>query len=803
MKTKFLFCLLVVFSCLLSFSQNTGVIKGKIIDSQTREVIPYVNVVVLDATIGSSSNESGDFEIKNVPLGYVKVQVSSIGYQSVISEDYLVTIDKSPYILIELQQDNEQLNEVVVKSKIFKKSIENPLSAQTLGIAEIEKNPGGNRDILKVIQSLPGVASNPGFRNDIIIRGGAPSENKFYLDGIEVPVINHFQTQGSSGGPVGIINADLIRKVDFYTSAFSANRGNALSSVIEFTQKEGNPEKLNTRATLGTSDAGITLDGPLGDKTTFMVSARQSYLQFLFKLIKLPFLPTYNDFQLNVKHKLSDKSEISLIGLGAIDNFKLNESVNEGITDEDKIKRNTYILANIPVQEQWNYTIGASYKHFGEHSTQQLVLSRNVWNNNAKKYFNNTYNSEDLLIDYDSKEIENKLRFENTSSLKNNYKLNVGVGLENAKYFNSTYQKIANSNGVSEIDFSSDLTMFKYNAFGQISKKFYDYKLGVSFGTRVDAVNYNSEMNNPLNQFSPRVSLAYELSDKLSLNASSGIYYQLPAYTIMGYRNNSNILVNKDNGLKYIKSTHYVAGVELNPESTSKITIEGFYKKYANYPFSIRDQISLANLGSDFGVVGNEEVTSTSKGRSYGIELLAQKKSYNGLYGIVSYTFVKSEFKNELDTYIPSSWDNRHLLTITGGKKLKKNWEIGGKFRLVGGQPYTPYDFESSSIISNYDVSNSGILDYSKLNSERFDTYHQLDVRVDKTWYWKKFSLNFYFDIQNLYGSESTSQSYLIPTLDESGNKVVNSTDSSKYVLEEIDNTSGTVLPRFGIIIDF
>ena len=657
--------------------------------------------------------------------------------------------------------------------------------------------------MLKVIQSLPGVASNPSFRNDIIIRGGAPSENRFYLDGIEVPVINHFQTQGSSGGPVGIINADLIRKVDFFTSAFPASDGNALSSIIEFTQKDGNPEKLNTRLTLGTSDAGITFDGPLGEKTTFIASVRQSYLQFLFKLIKLPFLPTYNDFQFKVKHQLSSNSEISLIGLGAIDKFKLNESVNDNITDEETLKRNRYALSNIPIQEQWNYTVGAVYKHFGKNTMQQLVLSRNVWNNNAKKYFNNTDDPNDLLLDYTSKEIENKLRFEITSTLKDNYKLNVGVGLENATYSNSTFQQLAISDGVQEIDFSSKLSMLKYNLFGQISKKYLNANLGVSLGFRLDASDYNSEMKNPLNQFSPRVSLSYKLSDKLSVNATTGIYKQLPAYTILGYRNNLNELVNKNNGLKFIEAIHYVSGFELKPDKTSKITLEGFYKIYKNYPFSIRDQISLANLGSDFGVIGNEEVTSTSKGRSYGVELLAQKKSFNGLYGIFSYTFVKSEFKDNLGSFIPSSWDNRHLLSITGGKKLKKNWEIGGKFRLVGGQPYTPYDFEASSIISNYNVSNSGILDYSQLNSERFKTYHQLDLRIDKTWYWEKLSFNFYVDIQNIYRSEFNSQSYLIPLQDANGNNIVDSSDSSKYSLEEIENTSGNAFPSFGIILDF
>ena len=327
---KRILVLWLIFQTFLTVGQNLGKISGKIIDSKTRETIPYVNVLVYGTSIGAVSDDEGNFRITNVPLGYNKLQVSFVGYQLLITDEYLVTKDNSPYITVVLKENLTTLKEVEIKANLFKKSIESPLSLQTLGVAEIEKNPGGNRDVLKVIQSFPGVASNPGFRNDIIIRGGATSENKFYLDGVEVPVINHFQTQGATGGPVGIMNADLIRKVDFYSSAFPANRGNTLSSVIEFTQKIGNNKSLNTRATLGTSDAGITLDGPIGDKTTFMLSVRQSYLQFLFKLIKLPFLPTYNDFQLNVKSELSKNSELSIIALGAIDDFELNETVNDG-----------------------------------------------------------------------------------------------------------------------------------------------------------------------------------------------------------------------------------------------------------------------------------------------------------------------------------------------------------------------------------------------------------------------------------------------------------------------------------------
>lgn len=796
---KQLIFILFLISSIVSYSQ--GVIKGKVIDANTREGLPFVSVIVLNTQVGATTDERGEFTINNTPMGYVKLQVSFIGYETVITEDYLTTMDKIPFVSIALKEISQKLDEVVIANPLFKKSMQSPLSLQSLGIAEIEKNPGGNRDVLKVIQSLPGVASNPGFRNDIIIRGGATSENVFYLDGIEIPVINHFQTQGATGGPVGIINADLIRKVDFYTSAFPSNRGNALSSVISFTQKTGNPNSLNTRVTLGTSDAGITLDGPLTSSTTFMASFRQSYLQLLFKLIKLPFLPTYNDFQVNVKSTFSDNSQLSIIMVGAIDNFKLNESVNDGVVDEETIKRNRYILSNIPVQEQWNYTIGANYKIFGDGSNQQFILSRSAWNNDAIKYFNNTGQANDLLLKYASTEVENKFRYEN-NRIVSGFDINFGAGLQQATYTNSTYNKTANSQGGIVQDFSSELSLGKYALFGQVSKKYLDERMGVSFGFRMDGNTYNSQMKNLFNQFSPRVAVSYALTNKWSLNTSLGRHYQLPSYTSLGYRNIANTLVNQEQ-LTYIQADHFVSGIEFKPDASTKITLEGFYKKYSSYPFSVRNQISLANLGDDFGVIGSEEVTSTSKGNAYGFEVFAQKKSTSGLYGIFSYTFVRSEFQDQQNNYVPSNWDNKHLLTLTAGKKFNKDWELGTKFRLVGGKPYTPYDLNASSLISNYDLTNRGILDYSRLNTERFDTYTQLDVRIDKTWYWKRFSLNFYIDVQNVLASKTTTQSFLLPSLDANGNKLTDPNDANRYLLEDIENSSGNVLPGFGFIVDF
>ena len=226
-------------------------------------------------------------------------------------------------------------------------------------MTEIKRRPGGNRDISRVIQSLPGVTSTASFRNDLIIRGGSPNENRFYLDDVEVPNINHFATQGASGGPAGIINVDFIREVDFYSGAFPANRGNSLSSVFQFKQKDGRSDRLGMTATVGATDIGVSLEGPIGEKTTFLFSARRSYLQFVFEAIGLPFLPIYNDFQAKVKYKPNNKEEWTFIGLGAIDNFELN-------LDADPTESNQFILENIPVNNQWNYTNGIVYKRFND-----------------------------------------------------------------------------------------------------------------------------------------------------------------------------------------------------------------------------------------------------------------------------------------------------------------------------------------------------------------------------------------------------------------------------------------------------
>lgn len=781
---------------------QTGSIKGRVYNEINNESIPFANIVLDSTQIGTTSDEEGRYEINNIKPGIYNLTCSFVGFKTTYL--YEITIGSAGVtdINIALSEESALLDQVVIQTNRIEKSEESPLSKQTIGATEIYRNPGANRDISRVIQILPGVATTVSFRNDIIVRGGAPNENRFYLDGIEIPNINHFATQGSSGGPVGLINVNFIRDVDFYSGAFPANRGNTMSSVMDFKQITGNREKLGGSFMVGSSDIGLTLNGPTGKNSSFILSARRSYLQFLFQALKLPFLPTYNDFQYKHFFEFGDKDQLTIVGLGAIDNFELNTDVNDGETDQETIDRNNYILGNLPVNDQWNYTIGANWKHFSKNSFQNVVISRNHLNNSAIKYKDNIEDPDALLYDYNSEEIENKLRIESTKRM-NGWNWNIGAGFEHVKYTNSTFNKRVINDQVTIIDFDSEFTMQKYSLFTQVSKSVLKERLSLSLGIRTDANSYSDEMSNLADQLSPRFSASYQFTEKFSASFNLGRYFQLPAYTVMGYRDNNGNLVNQENGITYIQSDHIVGGVQYNPTRYSKISVEGFYKKYDNYPFLTNDSISLANLGGDFGVIGNEPAVSNSQGRSYGLEFFLQQKLSSSVYGLISYTFVRSEFQDKNGEYVASSWDNRHILNITAGKKLKKNWEIGAKFRFLGGSPYTPYDIEQSSKKANWDVTQRGINDWDQLNTQRNGNSHGLDFRVDKRWFFEKWALNAYLDIQNLYGFKTETQPFLDVVRDDLGNPIEDPNQPDSYLTKEVENTAGTILPSIGLMIEF
>jgi hypothetical protein len=793
---------LLLFTAQLAVAQ-TGVIRGKVFNKINNEAVSFANIAIQGTTMGAAADENGNYVISNLNPGLYNLEASFVGFKKLVIYEVQVTNARPAMIDFELEEEAKNLEEVVITAaNTFVKSEESPLSLRTIGTTEIKRTPGGNRDISRVVRSLPGVASTPSFRNDIIIRGGSPSENTFYLDGIQIPVINHFQTQGSSGGPVGIINVDLLKEVNFYSGAFPANRGNTMSSVFDFSLKEGRSDKWTFNGVVGASDLGITMEGPVNKKSTLVFSARRSYLQFLFSLFNLPFLPVYNDLQFKYKYKLDNKNQITLLGVGAIDDFSLNLDAPDNIDDPAEKEEAEYILNALPVSEQWNYAMGIRYDHFRKNGNSTIVLSRNALNNSAVKYKGNDDSDPDNLIqDYNSRETETRLRMEDYST-KNTWRINYGINFERASFRTSDYNKIVTQEGAVTRNYTTEVSINKWGLFGQVSNTFYD-ALTLSIGLRMDANNYSGDMNNLIDQLSPRLSASYKISSTINLNFNTGIYYQLPTYTVLGYRNSTtNELENKENGVTYIRSKHLVGGIEFNLRSNSRITVEGFYKGYDQYPFLLEDSISLANLGADFGVIGNAPVSSTSEGRSHGVELMLQQKLYKGFYGIVAYTWVRSEFEDKNEKLIASSWDNRHVVSLTAGKKFGKNWEVGARWLFTGGSPYTPFNVQETVRIENWDVRPYGVPDYDQLNSQRISAYHQLDLRIDKKYFFPRWSLNIYFDVQNVYNYQTSFEDNIDVVKDTNGVPVEDSGNSGFYIPKFIQNTSGQVLPTIGVIVE-
>lgn len=811
MQKFYTFFFFVLFAKATS-AQTTGSVNGVIRDAVNGKPAEGATVSIDQLQRRTTADSSGQYSFIDLPVGAYSITVSAIGFESQTKYNLPITSGNSNEVSFDLLRATNTLNNITISSTrrtVRATSLETPLSVQRLTAEEIRSNPGGNFDISRVVQSLPGITSSNGigngYRNDIIIRGGAPSENVYYLDGIEVPVINHFSTQGSAGGPQGILNVSFIEDLRVSTSAFDARYDNALSGIFEFKQKNGNPNRIQGNVRLSASELAATFDGPINKKLTFLASARRSYLQLLFKAIDLPIRPDYYDFQYKLSFQANTKNSFSLIGIGAIDQFQFGTIKNPTL-------EKYFILDNAPLNNQWNYTVGGSWKRSLKNGFVNVSLSRNVLDISLEKYDENEGTASKLRLNTSTKETENKFRLDVSQSISG-WKISYGSSIQYADYFNNSFIRRraaisdANGNVVQPADifrYNTAINFWRYGIYAQVGKRFFSDRLNLSAGIRGDGNSFLDGQRNPLENLSPRAAISYLLAPQWTINASAGSYTKLPPYTVIGFQQ-ANAFVNKE--ANYIRTDHYVAGVEYLPKPTLRFTVEGFYKKYANVPVSLREGISLNNLGADFTALGNEPIVSVGKGEAYGVELFAQQKLTQRLFGFVSYTYVISKFSGLDGKLLPSAWDNRHLASFTLGYKLNRSWEIGLKYRLQGGLPYTPFDEAASQ--RNYATLGNGILDYNQFNQLRLGTFQQSDLRIDKKWNFKKTTLDLFIDIQNWtafktpvlpqYTFDRDFKTGSFITTDE---QPLNS-DGSNAVPRIFTSNTSVPLPTLGFILEF
>ena len=782
-----LFILLFATTVCLS-AQNIGQLTGRILDQQTQLPIEGVNILLEDTTMGVVTDAEGYFNFRDIRTQTYNLKISHLGYQSQTIYNIIVKTFGTPPLQVLLEESTNELEEIVVVQSPFRTTVETPLSTQTFSAVEIETYPGGNNDITKVIQSMPGISpSIGGFRNDIIIRGGAPNESVYYLDGIEIPNINHFSTQGSAGGPVGMLNVSFIREVTLSSSAFGAEYDNPLSGVLSFEQREGNPNRFGGNFRLGASEAALTLEGPLfrkdkeqPAKTTLLFSVRRSYLQFLFELIGLPIRPDYWDYQWKINHEIDAYNTLVFLGLGTIDDFSVKAPDNFDEQQQATIEQ-------VPIIQQKTITVGLSWKRKYKNGKGSMVtaISTNRLQNIFSRFQDNT-NKTGVLFENDSHEQETKFRFQTVHYL-DQWKVGAGTNIQHSDYGNDTQSVLYN------LDYSTGIDFIKYGFFAKAERKFFQDNLGLSLGFRVDADSF-SEGSGLMDNFSPRLALTYNLTEDQTwkINASVGRYYKIPTYTMLGFQNTQRRFVNQN--AKYTRSDHLVTGLEYAPGNASRITLEGFYKKYSQYPISLIDGVSLANKGGGFEVLGNEAIRSDGKGKSYGLEALYQQKLTKNFYGVFAYTYFHSQFTTTQGDYLPSVWDSRHLISFSGGYKLKRNWEISARWRFSGKTPYVPVN-QSATLQAYPEV----VLDYQQLGNVKLNPFNLADIRFDKKWNFKRYSFNFYFEIQNFLAQS-------VPRPEEYG---LNRNDEGVLILPrslvEVDTgeNDNIPIPSFGFVVDF
>jgi len=780
---KILFLLLFAFS-LTGFSQVSGTLRGKILE-ENQSPLFGATVVLEGTTFGAITDELGQFSIPNIPPGTYTIQAGYLGFTTQTVFNFQIKSVGTPPLNFVLLEASQALDEVVVALSPITRPKETPLSTQSLSAVEIANYPGSNNDVVQVAQTLPGVSpSIGGFRNDLIIRGGAPNEVVYYLDGIEIPNINHFSTQGSAGGPVGMLNVSFISDVRLSASAFGAQYNNPLSGVLQFTQRDVNPDGFAGNFRLSASEAALTLETPLSVnkengavKTDVLFSIRRSYLQFLFELIGLPIRPDYWDYQYKLNHRIDTYNSLSFVGLGSIDEFTV-------ALPEDPTPDQQATFDQVPFINQNSNTVGVTWKRRfkDQNGFMELSLSNNSLWNTYSEYNDNTSQT-DLRFQNDALESETKLRVA-VNRFDKGWKWSHGFHLQRAFYENSTLNTLAGFNYNTTLDF------INYGVFTQGSKDFFEDRLALSFGFRMDGDTF-TKGSNLLKTFSPRVSASYSLAPSWKLNGTAGVYYKIPPYTMLGFQNAAQEFLNQD--LDYTRSTHLVLGVEkiLNP--AARVSLEGFYKYYSDYPVSLEDGVSMANKGASFEVLGNEAIASVGKGKAYGLELLWQQKLTDRFFGIFSYTYFYSTFSGlDPEIFRPSVWDSRHLASFTSGYKLPRNWEVSARHRFAAATPFVPTDLAKTTQLYPQIV-----LDYDRLGSEKLDAFNQLDIRIDKKWFYKKIALDFFIEIQNALANANPQPPTYGLSRDTSG-MPVNPRSLFQIPLEE-----GSVIPSFGVVIDF
>jgi hypothetical protein len=741
---KFIFkpiCFIALFFHLFGahiYSQSdkkTGKITGTVIEKNTQ--LPVIGAIILieGTKAGSTTDSEGRFIIQNIEVGTYTLKASCVGYKTIYKTDVVIRTAQPVQVFFQMDEEAVMNKEVIIKSNYYSEPLEIKTSVYGLNYEEIRRQPGAQGDVQRLIQTMPGVLVANDNRNDLIVRGGSPNENITLVDNIDVPNLSHFSTMGSSGGPISMLNTELINEANFMAGGFPVQYGNKLSSVLNIRLREGNRDNFSAVGDLSMAGAGVIVEGPLADKGSWILSLHRSYFDLLMDNKNVSVIPDYSNYQLKINYNINPANRIWLISLGGTDeaNFKA-----------DKAEKDDPETKNV-ISGGWRTITGFNWQMlFGKAGYGTLAISDAL--DVFKHKVNDPRQNNKLIFQNYSKDGESTIKYDlvlNTGKsgqivsgisakiFRENLDIQQPIGIENPY--------IKDSVRIDTMFLNKNVSTPQYSAYIQTSNQLFP-NLEYSIGIRYDYFDYLNKKST----FSPRMGLTYKLMENFNLNASYGIFYQMPSLVYL-----TSIPANKN--LDPIKAEHYVLGFAYFPMPDIKITLETYLKEYTHYPVSVEySSLSLANTGDNYSLTGNL-IPYISKGSGYsrGIELFIQKRLTDNLYGQISYTHSKTMHKALDGIERSGNFDIPDILTISGGYRLNEHWEFSGKFSFSTGRPYTPVDFVESA------KQNRHIYDLTKVNAGRLPDYNRLDLRVDYRANFTNWGLVTYIDLENVYDRQN------------------------------------------------
>ena len=714
----------------------TGLVSGTVLVAGTDAPLPGAQVQLLGTERRAVTDERGRFVLAGVAPGVWRLQVRAIGYSPLVVPDLVVGSSKPATVVVRLAPVAIDLAGVEVRASYFLPALSATTSTQNLTSEAVRRAPGVQEDVVRAIALFPGVAVTSPGRNDLIVRGGAPFENLFLVDGIEVPNINHFGSQGSTGGPLSLINVDAVEGASFSSGGFAAKYGDRTASVTAITLREGNRERLAGEFTLSATGGFAVAEGPLGKDGSFYFSARRSYLDLLFKAAGFGFVPAYVDGQLKVVQRFGDRNTLSFLVIGADGTVTF--------TNDDAEKR--YENSRVAAPSQSQYFSGLTWRRLLDRGVLDVTLGRTYTRFTTIQ--NDSLDPPNTIFRAYSTEGETSLRADLTVQATPTMELSGGAV---AKYASALDYDLLLP-GALRLDaggaprplaLDTSFTADRQALYGQVAWQATS-RLRTTTGLRLDRYGFLAGAA----RLSPRLGARYALTDATTLTASLGRYWQAPSYIwLVGDPANRE--------LPPFRADQAVIGLEHLARPDLKLQVEAFTKRYSGYPRRVfRPTAVLAPSGFDdvtsdipFGL---EPLAAVATGRSMGVELLAQKQlSEIPVFGLASVSVSRTTFDGADGVRRPGSFDTRLIANAVVGWRPSAKWELSGKFRIASGLPTTPFVTSGPA---------EGSQDFSRWNEgERLPLFHALDLRIDRRWSLRRVQLVSYLDVQNVYGRNNVS----------------------------------------------